>query len=133
MRCSNVRPPQSEAKAQLVLAALSNGTQIILTFRVRLFFSNVQVFDGKIPENILSVVQGQPTLIRSNNDLHDQFSYQFAVAAEKTKSVYPCSFRESFALIGLVSAADDLPNAFDEDAELGKFRSTPFRHPGQEP
>jgi hypothetical protein len=93
------------------------------------FFSNVQVFDGQIPPNILSLVQGQPSLVRSKNDLHDQFSYQFALAAEKTTSVFLCSFRESFALIGLVSAADDLPQAFEEDAEHGKFRSSPFQHP----
>ncbi len=92
------------------------------------FFSNVQVFDGKIPETILSIVQSRPALVRSNNDLHDQFSYQFTVAAEKTTSVYLCSFRESFALIGMVSTIDDLPADFDEDINHGKFRSAPFRH-----
>jgi hypothetical protein len=90
------------------------------------FFSNVQVFDGKIPEGILSILQNSPTLARSNNDLHDQFSYQFTVAAEKTTSIYFCSFRESFALIGMVSTTDDLPDIFDEDIVHGKFRSTPF-------
>jgi hypothetical protein len=91
------------------------------------FFSNVQVFDGKIPESILSIVQSQPALKRSNNDLNDQFNYQFSVAVEKTTSVYLCSFRESFALIGMVSFIDDLPADFDENIDFGKFRSAPFQ------
>lgn len=92
------------------------------------FFSNVQVFDGKIPSDILTVVQGEPTLTRSKNDLHEQFSYQFVVTIEKTTSVYLCSFRESFALIGMVCSVDDLPDVFNEDIEQGRFRRAPFRH-----
>jgi hypothetical protein len=91
------------------------------------FFSNVQVFDGKIPADILSIVQSRPALTRSNNDLHDQFSYEFTVAIEKTTSVYLCSFRESFAVIGMVSITDDLPSDFDENFDYGRFRSAPFR------
>jgi hypothetical protein len=92
------------------------------------FFSNVQVFDGEIPETILPIVQSRPALVRSKNDLNDQFSYQFTVAVEKTTSIYLCSFRESFALIGMVSLVDDLPAIFNEDMSRGKFRSAPFQH-----
>ena len=70
----------------------------------------------------------QPVLKRSNNDLKQQFGYQFQVATEKTTSVFLCGFRESFAMIGMVSEVDNLPADFDEDVVRGKFRSHPFRH-----
>jgi hypothetical protein len=92
------------------------------------FFSNIQVLDGKIPQQILSIVGNRPVLKRSNNDLSNQFGYEFTIAVEKTTSVFLCGFREAFAMVGMVSVVDDLPAVFDEDMDRGKFRCHPFRH-----
>lgn len=92
------------------------------------FFSNVQVMDGVIPQDILKIVGRQPTLRRANYDLKSQFGYLYQVAQEGTSSIFLCSFRHSFAMIGYVNELDDLESEFDEKLERGIFRSRPFRH-----
>ncbi|MCA1532089.1 hypothetical protein I6F21_05885 [Bradyrhizobium sp. NBAIM03] len=94
------------------------------------FFSNVQVIDGKIPNEILSVLGRTPILQRANTSLHEQFDYEYQVTVDKSMSLFLCGFRRSFALLGLVCDTDDLPEAFNEDIQAGKFRSKPFMHPG---
>jgi hypothetical protein len=93
------------------------------------FFSNVQVMDGVIPRDILKIVGREPNLKRANNNLTSQFGYLHQVAQERTSSVFLCGFRKSFAMIGYVSAVDDLEPVFDENLDRGRFRSKPFSHP----
>jgi hypothetical protein len=93
------------------------------------WYSNIQVLDGEIPREFLDVIGNGVVLKRSNNLLHEQFNYNYVIAADKDASAYICEFRRSFALVGLVSLEWDLPSDFDENLEQGVFKSNPFRHP----
>lgn len=81
-----------------------------------------------LTEEIFKVLGGRPTLVRSRNELHDQFSYVFAVASERSMSAYLCKFRESFLLMGIIGG-NPLPEEFDENPEMGAFQGSPFTHP----
>jgi hypothetical protein len=88
------------------------------------FLSNMQT--NVLSEEIFKVLGGRPTMVRSKNELDDQFHYIFAVTADKSTSAYLCKFRESFLLMGIVSA-DPLPKEFDEDPGGGTFKGFPFK------
>ncbi|MGX9431602.1 MULTISPECIES: hypothetical protein [Bradyrhizobium] len=92
------------------------------------FFSNAQVFDGMIPAEVLNLVGNPPDLRRAKTSLNDQFAYENQVAPEKTLSLFVCGFRQSFAMVGMVSELDDEPPHLEEKLEYGAFRSKPFRH-----
>ncbi|MCA1457698.1 hypothetical protein I6F35_31680 [Bradyrhizobium sp. BRP22] len=72
------------------------------------------------------MVGNPPELKRANTSLKDQFDYEYA--EEGTFSLFACGFRKSFAMIGLVSEADDEESQFEENLEYGAFKSKPFRH-----
>jgi hypothetical protein len=90
------------------------------------WMSNVQVSDGLIPPEVLRLCGSTAKLTRAKNDLSEQFEYSFIVAREKTTSVFLCSFRQSFVVIGTVSYDWNLPDQFDEDLECGVFKDHPF-------
>ncbi|MBO4221922.1 hypothetical protein [Bradyrhizobium neotropicale] len=92
------------------------------------FLSNAQVFDGMFPKEVLSLVGNPPDLRRARTSLNDQFGYEYKVAEESTISLFACGFRQSFAMIGMVSEVDDEPPHLEEKLEYGAFRSKPFRH-----
>ena len=89
--------------------------------------TNVQVSDDILSEELFKILSGRPKLQRSNNELDDQFSYVFDVARETTTSAFVCKFRESFYLIGIVSA-ELLQESFNENPEMGAFQGHPFNH-----
>lgn len=92
------------------------------------WFSNLQIADGVLSEELLRVV-GQGAIVkRANTDLGEQFSYRYAIAIEKTVSVFLCAFRRSFAITGFISLDPNLSTTFDEDLERGTFMGSPFLH-----
>jgi len=91
------------------------------------FLSNMQV--NVLSEDILNIFKlfgGRPTVARSKNELDDQFHYIFAVTTEKSTSAYLCRFRQSFLLMGILTA-DPLPKEFDENPKRGVFKGHPFK------
>jgi hypothetical protein len=63
---------------------------------------------------------------RANTSLNDQFGYEFQIAEGGAVTLFTCGFRQSFAMIGMVSEVDDMPQQFEENLEYGTFRSKPF-------
>jgi hypothetical protein len=88
----------------------------------------VQVESGAFPPEILQVLGGRPKLVRANNQLQAQFDYGYAIVPENRTSAFLCAFRQSVAMLGMVSHDWNLPSWFDEDLEHGKFKSHPFDH-----
>jgi hypothetical protein len=64
--------------------------------------SNLQVFDGAIPEDFVTALGQQPTLQRCNTSLGDQFFYRFATYSEIKASLFLVWFRQSFAMFECV-------------------------------
>jgi hypothetical protein len=68
------------------------------------WYSNLQIENDEIPEELAPLVSGFPSLKRSNMDLSDQFFYRFGVTDDLKASVYLTFFRRSFAILGYVNA-----------------------------
>lgn len=96
------------------------------------FLTNVQIDNGALTDKAISFLPGRPQLVRSKNELQDQFNYIYGVSTEKTASAYICSFRQSFVLMGIVSTTG-LSKDFDEDPEMGAFKGSPFSLTGATP
>lgn len=90
------------------------------------WYSNLD--DRPAPVDALRAMTGRGELKRSGNDLQDQFSYLYTVAAERTVTAYFCTFRATFAVLGYVSCDPAHPGTLDEDLEEGRIKTTPFQH-----
>lgn len=66
------------------------------------WWSNVQVMDGQIPEQIAQHLLGVPELKRSNRLLDNQFTYRWTIAESEDAAVFLAFFREAFAILGFV-------------------------------
>jgi hypothetical protein len=67
------------------------------------WYSNVQVLEGKLPDELTALMQLAPKGTRANRDLSDQFSYAFVKAGDGDLAAYFATFRLSFAMLGIVS------------------------------
>jgi hypothetical protein len=66
------------------------------------WYSNFQMFDGSVPEEVATMIGGQPTLQRCKTNLDDQFSYRFSAGPDIKASMFWVWFRRSFAIFGCV-------------------------------
>ena len=83
------------------------------------WYSNIQVLEGKMPDELTALMQLAPKGTRSNRDLSDQFSYAFVKAGDSDFAGYYATFRLSFAMLGVVSASGS-PLEFVNEDELLK-------------
>ena len=81
--------------------------------------SNVQALEGKLPDELTSLMQMAPKAKRASRDLSDQFSYSFVRADEGDLTAYYAAFRFSFAMLGVVSISG-APLEFVKEGELLK-------------
>jgi hypothetical protein len=68
------------------------------------WYSNIQVLEGKMPDELTALMKRAPNGTRANRDLSDQFSYAFVKAGDGDLAAYFATFRLSFAMLGIVSA-----------------------------
>jgi hypothetical protein len=92
-----------------------------------LFVTNIQVEQGKIDDNIRSLMGRSAELVRACNDLSDQFNYSYAFSeSDPSIGAYLCFFRRSFALIGFVCFSGFADTPWQELPEKGFYLSRPF-------
>lgn len=63
---------------------------------------NIDVQQGAIPDELVALLRGHPTLHRANVNLRSQFAYQYGVSEDAKHGFYICWFRNSFAMVGNV-------------------------------
>ncbi|WP_162917473.1 hypothetical protein [Dongia deserti] len=79
------------------------------------WFSNLDAIEGKIPESAFHLAREIPELHRGNRQLHDQFSYGFAITDDARLGFYLTTFRQSFAIaIGVSTESGGLFEEIDE-------------------
>lgn len=88
-----------------------------------MWFSNVQVLNGQIPEILFNMLPSPSTLRQGARNVGSQFLYSYAVA-ERDHILYLASFSQSFAVAG-IAAAD---RAINLESHQDKF---PIVVPGQ--
>src|SRR5258708_8413283 len=64
------------------------------------WYTNINVMQGALPENLQRILQMTPTLVRQKTSLNDQFNYQFTVSEDSARSMFLVRFPESFAFVG---------------------------------
>jgi hypothetical protein len=100
------------------------GSVVPSSFEIAIrFFTNMQM--DAISKEIFKILGRRAEVVRSRNELDDQFHYIYAVTPDKLTSAYLCKFRQSFLLSGIVSAKP-LPKEFDEEPKRGTFKGRPF-------
>jgi hypothetical protein len=65
------------------------------------WYTNLQVVDGEIPEEVENSLLGYSLIRRCNTNLEDQFFYKFG-KTEEHSAVFVTVFRMSFAIVGIV-------------------------------
>lgn len=91
--------------AKLSFALFYKHTGIIIPKEGGVFikwFSNEQVFDGKIPQEFAPYTSNLPELKRNEVDLKNQFFYRYGISEAKDVAMFLSFFRESFAIAGFV-------------------------------
>lgn len=68
------------------------------------WYSNLQVDTDAIPRDIAEILPEFPKLGRGPVELTDQFFYRWGLADKKTIGTFLAMFRQSFAILGFVSA-----------------------------
>ena len=72
------------------------------------WYTNLQVVNGEIPEEVENSLLGHSATRRCNTNLEDQFFYKFGIT-EKHSAVFVAVFRMSFAIVGIVkNVAEEL-------------------------
>lgn len=87
------------------------------------WFTNVQMIDGEIPDQILQLLDSGPNLIRSRKILNDQFSYGSATTHNGDAGVHFAIFRQSFAIVTFIYM-----DANAAPTEYSEHRHSPFHH-----
>jgi hypothetical protein len=64
------------------------------------WWMNIDVQQGAIPDELVALLRGHPTLHRAKVDLRSQFAYQYGVSEDAKHGFYICWFRNSFAMVG---------------------------------
>jgi hypothetical protein len=64
------------------------------------WWMNIDVQQGAIPNELVALLRGHPTLHRANVDLRSQFAYQYGVSEDANHGFYICWFRNSLAMVG---------------------------------
>ena len=67
------------------------------------WYSNAQLFDGKLPSEFLNTLGPGRTLTQGRRDVGEQFSYAWAVGEDHQVVGYWATFRHSFAVMAFVS------------------------------
>jgi len=87
------------------------------------WYSNLQVESDAIPRGIAEVLPEFPKLSRGRVELTDQFFYRWGLADTKTIGTFLAMFRQSFAILGFVSA-----DMADFPQDNGPMTSRPVYH-----
>lgn len=69
-------------------------------------YSNAQVHDGELPEELLKMVGSRPTLVRASRELHNQFTYMYSIGEDGAIGIFVVGLRDSFVLMGAVLFTD---------------------------
>ena len=73
-------------------------------------FTNVDVLEDNLPKALLNVLGPPNTLQQGNWSVSNQFSYSYAITDTHEYGAYFSTFRQSFAVLGLIwKGMDDLP------------------------
>jgi hypothetical protein len=89
------------------------------------WYSNVQRLDNAMPDDLIGLMRIRPTIQRTRRDLSDQFVYTYAKAEDGDLAGYFATFRQSFAMIGVIEMDAD---RFDPAVRSEVIR--PFRRAG---
>jgi hypothetical protein len=74
------------------------------------WYSNLQVDSDAIPRQLAEILPEFPNLIRGRVELTDQFFYRWGLADTRMIATFLAMFRQSFAIVGFVSAdVSDFP------------------------
>ena len=66
------------------------------------WYSNLQHFDGELPEEQVKLLGGRPAIRRALRNLSDQFDYAFGTTPDGGLGAYFTTFRFAFAIFGFV-------------------------------
>lgn len=66
------------------------------------WYSNVDIYEGKIPEDILKIFGHLQTLKQGTFSVEDQFAYRHTMSSDGMLSGYFAMFRTAFVIVGLV-------------------------------
>lgn len=73
-------------------------------------FTNVDILENNMPKDLLNVLGPPNTLQQGKWSVSNQFSYSYAITDTHEYGVYFSTFRQSFAVLGLIwKGMDDLP------------------------
>jgi hypothetical protein len=92
---------------KLGLAIYYKETGLILTHEGAIasrWYANAQIDNNEIDRDLIKVLPSIPTFQRGNVPLKDQFFYRVGVTDDKGMATFLAFFRQSFAVLGLVSA-----------------------------
>ncbi|MBI1423771.1 MAG: hypothetical protein GC149_09935 [Gammaproteobacteria bacterium] len=88
-----------------------------------LWFSNLQIENNELPNEIASLVSNFPKLERCNTNLSDQFFYRYVFSECGNLAVFVAFFRQSFAILGYINK-----NALNFKLPDGSTILGPFEH-----
>jgi len=111
---------------KLFLALYYKHTKDILTNEsgiAILWFSNLQIENDELPQNIATIVSNIPTLERCKTNLSDQFFYKYTITETKNLSVFIAFFRQSFAILGFINQ-----DYLNFELPEGSVILRPFKH-----
>ena len=83
------------------------------------WITNANPIEDQVPVDFLRLLGGSPVVERARRNLQDQFDYVWDGLDDRTMVAYYVTFRESFALLGIVSMdAATLPEPAQPDRVL---------------
>ena len=98
-------------KLALALYYKHSGSILPSAGRIALrWYSNLQINADEIPRELASVLTQFPPLVRNSTSLGNQFFYRVGLADTKEMLAFLAMFRETFAIVGLVSVSGERLN-----------------------
>jgi hypothetical protein len=82
------------------------------------WFSNADLLDNKLPDELISMMSKAPVIQRTRRDLSDQFTYTFVKVVDGELTAYFATFRQSFAMLGFVEMDSSLFGVDDQSRIL---------------
>lgn len=66
---------------------------------VTIWYSNLQVANGSIPDEVNQFLNQDPVLIRNAKNLNEQFNYKYLFSECRQNAVFLVGFRQSFYIL----------------------------------
>lgn len=82
------------------------------------WYSNVQRYDRKLPDEVIQMMPGRPIIQRTKRDLNDQFYYVFGKAEDGDIAFFFAMFRDALAMLGFVDTDTRIFVSADPDGEI---------------